>query len=827
MSMAKVAQVIVNHNSYFTDKLFDYRIPSHLEEEVERGIRVLVPFGAGNKRLEAYVFNVVSSEEGHEGFKEIIDTIDMQPLLSEEQLKLVFWMRQKYLCKYLDAIHCIIPAGIVHKEKRMIEIIEKDWEGKVNALTKKQMDLLQMIDSLGGRATLEEMIERHGLKNYKTPLRVLIDGGIVTLHNEFSAKVGIKTEEYIVLTVAEEDYEEMFNSLKRAPKQMEVMSFLIKAGEYKASDLVKKLNTNRNSLKILASKEYIKFEEREVIRDPFQKREFTSFPKLKPTPEQQEAIDRIKASIKVSSTDSYLIHGVTGSGKTEIYLQMIEEVLAKGKEGIVLVPEISLTPQTVDRFAGRFGDCITVFHSNLSDGERYDAWRRIAEGRVKVVIGARSAVFAPFKNLGIIIMDEEHEGTYKSEQAPKYHTLEVAQERCNMNNAVLLLGSATPSVESYHRATMGELQLITLKNRATDGKLPRVEIVDMKQELEEGNKGILSRSLLEGVNKALKDKKQSMLFLNRRGYSTMLSCNACGYVVKCSRCDISMTYHQSENTLQCHYCGAVVRPPSTCPECSSSTIKYTGAGTQRLEDIIQACFPEARLARLDLDTTARKGAHEKVLNQFKRGEIDILIGTQMISKGLDFPNVTFVGIISVDATLNLPDFRASEKTFQLITQVAGRAGRGSDPGEVVLQTYDTEHFSILAASNHDYSSFYNEESMIREAFVYPPYCNLISIHFTGPNEEEVKNTASKIIKMMQYVLNAKGYTNLQETLLGPNEAVIKKINKRFRYQILIKDHQIEYRLLKSIIKYFIIQHREKYIPKTVAVQIDANPYSLM
>ncbi len=825
MSMAKVAQVIVNHNSYFTDKLFDYMIPSQLEEEVERGIRVLVPFGAGNKKLEAYVFNVVASEEGKEGLKEIIDTIDIQPLLSEEQLKLIFWMKQKYLCKYLDAIHCIIPAGIVHKEKRTIEIIEKSWQQQ-NALTKKQIELLELLDSLGGRATLEEMIEKHGLKNYQTPLRGLIDSGIITLHNEFSAKVGIKTEEYITLAVDEDKRDEMFNSLKRAPKQMEAMSLLIKAGEYKSTDLVKRLNINRNALKILAAKGYVSIEQREAIRDPFEKREFDSFPKLKPTAEQQEAMDRIKASINAALADSYLIHGVTGSGKTEIYLQMIEEVLKQGKEGIVLVPEIALTPQTVDRFAGRFGDCITVFHSNLSDGERYDAWRRIAEGRVKVVIGARSAVFAPFKKLGIIIVDEEHESSYKSEQAPKYHTLEVAEERCRISNAVLLLGSATPSVETYHRSTIGELQLLTLKNRATDGKLPRVEIVDMKQELEEGNKGILSRRLLEGVNKALKDKRQSMLFLNRRGYSTMLSCNACGHVVKCSRCDISMTYHQSENTVQCHYCGSVARPPSSCPECSS-TIKYTGAGTQRLEDVIQACFPEARLARLDLDTTTRKGAHEKILNQFKRGEIDILIGTQMISKGLDFPNVTFVGIISVDATLNLPDFRASEKTFQLITQVAGRAGRGSDPGAVVLQTYDTEHFSILAASNHDYLSFYREEAMIREAFIYPPNCRLIAIHFTGPDEEEVKHTAGKIIKMMQYVLNSKGYTNLQESLLGPNEAIIKKINKRFRYQILIKDHQIEYRLLKGVIKYFLIQHREKYIPKTVAIQIDTNPYSLM
>jgi len=826
MTVVKLAQVIVNHNSYFTDKLFDYIIPSQLGEDIQRGIRVLVPFGAGNKKLEAYVLNILEAVDTiPEGLKEIIDTIDLLPILSEEQLKLIHWMKQRYLCKYLDAIHCIIPAGIVHKEKNTIELISDEWQRE--NLSNKQQELLTILSELGGKATLEAMVDKHALKNYQHPLRGLIEKKIIALQNEFSAKIKIKTEEYILINPEVNNWEEALNSLKRAPKQIEALNFLRKAIEYKAADLMKRLNVNKNQLKILEAKGYIRLEHREAIRDPFEKKVFASFPKLHPTTEQQEAIERVRDSIVENRPDAYLIHGVTGSGKTEIYLQLIEEVLALGKEGIMLVPEIALTPQTVDRFAGRFGDCITVFHSNLSAGERYDAWRRISEGKVKVVIGARSAVFAPFKNLGIIIIDEEHEGTYKSDQSPKYHTIEVAEYRCQMNNAVLLLGSATPSLETYYRAQNNELKLITLNKRATEGILPYVEIVDMKQELSEGNKGLLSRRLLEGVAKALKDKKQSMLFLNRRGYSTMLSCNECGHVVKCSRCDISMTYHQSENSLQCHYCGSITIPPSTCPECNSKTIRYMGAGTQKLEDIIHGYFPEARLARLDLDTAARRGNHEKILNEFKQGEIDILIGTQMISKGLDFPNVTFVGIISVDATLNLPDFRASEKTFQLITQVAGRAGRGSSPGEVVLQTFDTDHFSILCASQHDYSSFYEEEVLIREAFVYPPFCNMISIQFSGTDETEVRNTADKILKMMQYVLNSKGYTNLQETLLGPNVAVIKKINKRFRYHILIKDHQIEYRLLKGIIKVFLVQQREKYIPKSVTVQIDTNPYNLM
>ena len=827
MSIAKLAQVIVNHNSYFTDKLFDYIIPSQLEDEIQRGMRVLVPFGAGNKKLEAYVFNIVETDELPANLKELIDSIDLLPILADEQLKLIHWMRQKYLCKYIEAIHCIIPAGIVHKEKRTLEIISKDWSLQEEGLSKKQLEILYILDSLGGRATLENLIEKHSLKNYQNPVRILIERNIITIHNEFSAKTGIKQEEFVIFNVSEDCWDLILNNIKRAHKQIEVLNFLKKAGEYKSIDLMKKLNITRNVLKILEAKGYIKLEIREAIRDPFQNRVFNNFPKLIPTPEQDEAINRINNSIVNSRPDSYLIHGVTGSGKTEIYLQLIEEVINQGKEGIMLVPEIALTPQTVDRFAGRFGDCITVFHSNLSDGERYDAWRRISEGKVKVVIGARSAVFAPFKNLGIIILDEEHEGTYKSDQAPKYHTLDVAEFRCQMNNAVLLLGSATPSLESYYRAEKNELQLITLNYRAAEGQLPHVEMVDMKQELEEGNKGLLSRRLLEGVQTTLENKKQCMLFLNRRGYSTLLSCKDCGHVVKCNRCDISMTYHQSENSLQCHYCGSITRPPSTCPECSSSTIKYMGAGTQKLEDIIHQHFPTARVARLDLDTTARKGSHEKILNLFKKGEIEILIGTQMISKGLDFPNVTFVGIISVDATLNLPDFRASEKTFQLITQVAGRAGRGINLGDVALQTFDTNHFSILAAANHDYLRFYKEELMIREAFVYPPFCNMISIHFNGPDEDEVRDTASKILKMIQYVLNSKGYTSLEETLLGPNEAIIKKINRRYRYQILIKDHQIEYRLLKGIIKYFIIQHRDKYIPKTVTVQIDTNPYNLM
>ncbi|MBM7614514.1 primosomal protein N' [Alkaliphilus hydrothermalis] len=823
-----IAQVIVDQNSHQTDRIFDYIIPAHLQQDICKGMRVVVPFGKGNKRLEAYILNIDKKKIDGSRYKEIIEAIDYEAILSEEQIKMILWMKNKYLCKYIEAIHCLIPTGIVQKERKMINLIDQNWRTRIAPSQNKQRAILEVLEAQGGGTQPLENLEKEvNFKEIYSTIKNLAAEKIIEIQYDLSSRIKVKTEEYAELKVSHEAVEGVLLQLKGAKKQAEILNFLKDMGRYQTTAMLKELKTTRGPLKAVVEKGFVELMEEEIHRDPFANSEVTSFPKLNPTPEQQQVIDEISFALQENKPETYLIHGITGSGKTEIYLRLIEEVISQGKQGIVLVPEISLTPQTVERFRGRFGEGIALLHSSLSEGERYDEWRRISEGKVNIVIGARSAVFAPLKNLGIIIIDEEHEYTYKSEQNPKYHAAEIAAYRSTHEGAVVILGSATPSLESYYKTEVGTVHLMTLKKRPQQSKLPKVEVVDMKRELEEGNQGILSRRLMTLVNENLKNKKQTILFLNRRGFSTFVSCKGCGHVVKCQHCDISMTLHMPQNHLKCHYCGERQFSPSVCPECGSETIKFMGAGTQRLEKMIEELFPTAKIGRMDVDSTSQKGSHAKILGSFRRGEIDILIGTQMISKGLDFPNVTLVGIISVDATLNLPDFRGAEKTFQLITQVAGRAGRGMEEGLVILQTLDPNHYSIRTASRHDYGDFYKEEIMIRREFEYPPFTNLISINFSGKKENEVAAYAEKMANMIKYVLQGKGCIKINDVLLGPNESVISRINQRYRFQIILKDQHTDFSLLKGIAKYFFIQHREKYVPKSIAVSIDTNPYNMM
>ncbi len=476
----------------------------------------------------------------------------------------------------------------------------------------------------------------------------------------------------------------------------------------------------------------------------------------------------------------FLLHGVTGSGKTEVYLRAIQEVLAKGKEAIVLVPEISLTPQMTSRFKARFGPLVAVMHSALSSGEKYDEWRKIRRGEVKVVVGARSAIFAPFENIGIIILDEEHEGTYKQEDTPRYHAREVAIKRAEYYNCPVILGSATPSLESYARATKGVYTLLTLMKRAKNQALPEVAIVDMRKELKSGNRSMFSVALAEALRKRLEAGEQSILFLNRRGFSSFVLCRDCGTTVECPNCDISLTYHRANERLKCHYCGHEERVPLICPECESEHIRFFGTGTQKVEEEIANLFPEARVIRMDVDTTRRKGSHERLLRQFSEGKADILLGTQMIAKGLDFPNITLVGVLAADTTLHLADFRAAEKTFQLMTQVSGRAGRHELPGEVFIQTYSPEHYAIELAKEHHYEPFYNLEMAARRQYGYPPFYFVTLIQFTHEDVLKVADYASRAATFLQSNLSP------DTVIIGPTAAAISRVNNRYRYQCLLK-----------------------------------------
>ena len=532
---------------------------------------------------------------------------------------------------------------------------------------------------------------------------------------------------------------------KRNTKQIMVIDYFISNPKpIERQKILSLLGISSSVIKSLVDKGILYESMQEVYRDPYQDRIFEHTEPLQLTEEQSVAIKPILQTIEEKRHDVFLLYGITGSGKTEVYMQSIQKVLEEGREGIVLVPEISLTPQMVNRFKGRFGDEVAVLHSGLSIGEKYDEWRKIQRKEVRVAVGARSAIFAPFENLGIIIIDEEHETSYKQEDNPRYHARDVAIERARTHNCPVILGSATPSLETFARAKKGVYQLLTLSKRMNDQSLPTVDIVDMREELREGNRTMFSRVLYDKLQDRLMKKEQTVLFLNKRGHSSFVMCRDCGYVIQCPNCDISLTYHRYQQQMKCHYCGYEAVVPTICPECTSEHIRYFGTGTQKVEEELGKIFPEARVIRMDVDTTSRKGSHEKLLTAFEEGKADILLGTQMIAKGLDFPNITLVGVLSADTMLHLPDFRSSEKTFQLLTQVSGRAGRHELAGEVVIQTYSPEHYSIELASQQDFDQFYQKEMMIRKIHQYPPFYYLALITVSHEELMKVVDVTEKI-----------------------------------------------------------------------------------
>ncbi len=595
-------------------------------------------------------------------------------------------------------------------------------------------------------------------------------------------RVRERTERCARLNLTDAEIDAFVAANPRAKKQVELLMRL------RDGDLMTARIDEKSALKALVDKGAVAIYDREHRRTPHVMRgdESTADPEL--LPEQKRAVDQLAAALPRGGR--FLLHGVTGSGKTEVYIRLIRRALEMGRTAIVLVPEIALTPQMAAWFHGRFGGDAAVLHSALSAGERFDEWRRIRSGEARVVIGARSAVFAPVKNLGVIVVDEEHETSYQSDHRPRYDAREVAWRRAGQHGAVLVLGSATPSITTYMRAMPGvrpenRLTLIELRQRANGRPMPEVEVVDMRGEFGRGNHSIFSAKLAGELRRCLDDGRQAMLFINRRGHSTFVSCRACGYVVKCDQCDVTMTWHQAENALRCHYCGRTLPPPEKCPKCASRYIKYFGAGTQKVQEEVRRLFPDARVARLDIDTTREKDAHERILNRFKTGEANVLVGTQMIAKGLDFPNVALVGVVAADLSLNLPDYRSVERTFQLITQVAGRAGRAEVPGRVVVQTYDPEHYGIRLAAAQDYRAFYTRESAHRRAALYPPFTMIARIIYSGRDAEAVAAAAQADEVRLGAYLDESG-ARADTVQLGAMEAPIRLIRGDTRWQLMIK-----------------------------------------
>ena len=818
--MKRFAKVIVRNNSIYTDNLFTYEIPEFLSENIKIGHRVLVPFGIYNKPVEAFVFDIVSELDEDIKTKKVVDILDEEPIFSKDDISLIGWMRNKYLCTYIDCINLLYPKGYKLNNYKVLTLINDDLDN----LSDSEMNLIKIIKENHGCIKLEKIKKVPNLNNliYKLQKKNIID-----VKWEYKNHKNEK-KDYIIdipKQIKNIDSYILENKVRLGSKQKELIKFVQENKPIELSKINYVFPSCRQSILKLEEKGLVCIEEIDLYRKP---KEIYSVEdkKINLNEEQLNTVNIIKSEMFEENKKPYMIHGVTGSGKTEVYMEIIEYSLSQGLDSIVLVPEISLTPQTISRFKNKFGDIVGVFHSQLSEGEKHDVYKQIKEGKIRILIGARSALFAPFTSLGVIIIDEFHEGAYKSEKNPKFNSIDVAKYIANKRDVSLVLGSATPSVEEYFNALNGEYKLLKINQRANKKPMPKIEVVDMKEELMVGNKSIFSNKLKVEIQSALNCGNQVILFLNRRGFSNFVSCRKCGYVFTCENCDISLTYHKKNNTGKCHYCGYEKEIPKECPECKSKYIKPFGIGTQKIEEEIKLIFPNINVLRLDKDTTSRKGEFENILNDFKNKKADVLIGTQMLSKGLDFENVTLVGILSADMILKFPDFRSSETTFQLITQVAGRAGRSEKEGKVILQTYDTDHYAIRHAIKYDFKGFYEDEIKIRKAFEYAPFNNMISVVISGKDNAKVEKNARKMYDSLVYLLRERGISNL-EFILGPNPCSISKINQNFRWQILFKDDDIEINLLKGIIKYICITKRDIVFDKDTNISIDINPYSVL
>lgn len=802
-----IASVIVDVPAKQTDRAFDYKIPSHLKGVIFPGMRVVVPFGP--RKIQGFVTGL-KAESDFQQLKSILEPMDLNPVLNQELLNLGEWLTEKTLCYKISAFQAMLPAALKAKyEKKLVMAENADRK----LLPEKVCTLFQ---------NAEEITWDDAVKGGALPLlqKEASNGNIEIIYQVKERVKKKKVKQVFAAAPSKELADYLQNLPGNAIKQKEVLEyFLQEEGSVDQKELFSLLGITSSTLKGLLQKGLLGQKDVEIYRNPFGDREFERTEPLSLTDGQRKAIIPILNSIEDNRHETFLFYGVTGSGKTEVYLQSIQRVLEDGKEAIVLVPEISLTPQMVKRFKGRFGDQVAVMHSGLSAGEKYDEWRKIQRKEVKVVVGARSAIFAPFENLGIIIIDEEHETSYKQEENPRYHARDVAIKRAENHNCPVVLGSATPSLESFARAQKGVYHLLTLEYRMNNQALPAVDIIDMREELREGNRSMFSRKLLEKIKDRLGKKEQIVLFLNKRGHSSFVMCRDCGYVINCPHCDISLTYHRYNQQMKCHYCGYEASVPNACPECESEHIRYFGTGTQKVEEELAKILPEAKVIRMDVDTTSRKGAHEKLLDQFQEGHADILLGTQMIAKGLDFPNITLVGVLSADTMLHLPDFRSSEKTFQLLTQVSGRAGRHELEGEVIIQTYTPEHYSIELAGEQDYDKFYDREMMVRKIHRYPPffYISLVTV-----SHEELMKAVSVTEKITQYIQSK---LSAESIVLGPVASPIPRINNRYRYQCLIK-YKREPELGQTL-KKILDNYQQEISAGGLTVSIDLNPYILM
>lgn len=801
--MQQIADVIVDVPVLQTNIPFEFKVPNHLQEDIAIGMRVIVPFGQGNRRVQGFITELKSDQIFDGELKEIIDIMDLEPVLNRELIDLGEWMAQSTYSFRISCYQTMLPAVLRARYEKMVKLVDESPSDELFDLFRGKNYMSW--DDVEKRNLTTQMLKLK--KENKVDVNYLVDD-----------KATKKIKKVIRRVQSTSELNDTLERLDgRAHRQKQLVEVLMKLPEEQTIDLT----VLRNDYKIATSvvnrgveEGWCAIEEVDVYRDPYEKSDFKQTESLQLNQEQQVAFNQINHSIQNDEHDVFLLQGVTGSGKTEVYLQTIAEVLEKGQGAVVLVPEIALTPQMVHRFKGRFGEMVAVLHSGLSDGEKYDEWRKIEKGEAKVVVGARSSIFAPLDNIGIIVIDEEHETTYKQSESPRYHARDIAIWRAKQFNCPVVLGSATPSLESRARASKNVYKLLELKERVNNRPLPKVKVIDMRDEMKEGNASLFSKPLEAALRDRLSKNEQAVLMLNRRGYSSFVMCRDCGFVLKCPNCDISQTLHMDTRTMKCHYCGHEEGVPNSCASCHSPKIRYFGTGTQKIEEELNKLLPEAKIIRMDVDTTRRKGAHERLLQQFGNQEADILLGTQMIAKGLDFPNVTFVGVLNADTALGLPDFRSAEKTFQLLTQVSGRAGRGEIKGDVVIQTYNPEHYAIQLAQTHDYESFYLKEMKYRHLSDYSPYYFLTSIQVSHENEVTAAKRIQQVANFIRPSLSD------QAILLGPTPRFVARTHNKYHFQLIIK-YKNEGELNEALHK--LLNSTQKEQAQGLTIKIDPQP----
>lgn len=793
MNSEPIARVAVENTVFSFDKEFSYAVPDALRAVCKAGMRVLVPFGRGNRKRQGIITEIVTEET--DGLKEILSLTDSKPVLSPDMLKVAFFMKEHYFCTLYDAVKTMLPAGINYRVTTVYGANPLGDE-QTESLDDEQRRIYDYLLLKRKPVKAEALTEAFGLSDTET-FEKMAESGVLYKSDEAFRRINDAVTKMVAVNPnADAD------SVSLTPKQSEVFDLITMSGSVSVKEIRYFTGVSASVIDSLCKKGLVHLYDEEVFRID-SRRADSDLPPVVLSDEQQRACDSLYDEYSDVKPHVSLLYGVTGSGKTSVFIKLIERVIEDNRGVIVMVPEISLTPQFVSLFSQRFGDKIAVFHSALSLGERLDEYKRVKRGLAKIVIGTRSAVFAPFKNIGLIIMDEEQEYSYKSESSPRYHARDIAKFRCAQNNALLVLSSATPSIETYFYAQSGRYSLNTLPNRYGTAVLPQVVTADMNLEMQNGNTTGFSEVLLKNIEYNLEHGRQSILLLNRRGHNTFVTCRTCGEPLTCPNCSISLTYHSRNNRLMCHYCGYSIPFTDECPTCHSRSLRFGGTGTQKAESDISALFPSARILRMDTDAASSKASYEKMITAFANGDYDILVGTQMVAKGLDFPNVTLVGVLNTDHMLYADDYRSYERSFSLLTQVVGRSGRGREKGMAVIQSYTPDNLIIAMAAKQDYDAFYNTEINVRKAMLYPPFADICLVGFVGENQGETLKTARGFLQ--DFITLAKNeYPNMPLRVLGPSPALVVKVSNKFRYKLIIKcKNNSEFRKLLStlLVKY--------------------------